>query len=114
MLTVCVFRMAGVHNVRLSHSRARVDAGPMTSSRAIAVLGLGRMGAAIAARLVSTGWEVTGWTRSGRAVDSDKMADDPDDAVANADVVILALFDVPDCAQVLYIYLDYQRPDALL
>jgi 3-hydroxyisobutyrate dehydrogenase-like beta-hydroxyacid dehydrogenase len=86
----------------------------MTSSRAIAVLGLGRMGAAIAARLVSTGWEVTSWTRSGRVVDSVKMADDPDDAVANADVVILALFDGPACTQVLDRVRDSLRPGAIV
>src|SRR5258708_9131568 len=72
------------------------------------------MGAAIAARLVSTGWEVTGWTRSGRVVDSVKMADDPDDAVANADVVILALFDGPACAQVLDRVRDSLRPGAIM
>jgi 3-hydroxyisobutyrate dehydrogenase-like beta-hydroxyacid dehydrogenase len=73
----------------------------MTSSRAIAVLGLGRMGAAMAARLQGLGWEVTGWTRSGRTVDSVKTAVEPNDAVATADVVILALFDGPACVQVL-------------
>src|SRR5258708_4094534 len=72
------------------------------------------MGAAIAARLVSTGWEVTGWTRSGRVVDSVKMADDPDGAVANADVVILALFDGPACAQVLDRVRDSLRPGAIV
>jgi 3-hydroxyisobutyrate dehydrogenase-like beta-hydroxyacid dehydrogenase len=86
----------------------------MTSSRAIAILGLGRMGAAMAARLVSMGWEVTGWTRSGRVVDSVKMADDPDDAVANADVVILALLDGPACVQVLGRVRDSLRPGAIV
>jgi 3-hydroxyisobutyrate dehydrogenase-like beta-hydroxyacid dehydrogenase len=65
------------------------------------VLGLGRMGAAMAARLLSAGWEVTGWTRSGRAVDSVKTADDPDSAVARAGVIILSLFDGQACEQVL-------------
>ncbi|HET6195214.1 MAG TPA: nuclear transport factor 2 family protein [Acetobacteraceae bacterium] len=76
-------------------------AGRMASSQVIAVLGLGRMGAAMAARLVSLGCKVTGWTRSGRRVDAVDMAGDPADAVASADVVILALFDGPACAQVL-------------
>lgn len=73
----------------------------MTSSDMITVLGLGRMGASIAARLLSLGWEVTGWTRSGRAAGSVKTADDPNGAVASADVVLLSLFDGPACAQVL-------------
>jgi 3-hydroxyisobutyrate dehydrogenase-like beta-hydroxyacid dehydrogenase len=72
-----------------------------TSSPAIAVLGLGRMGAAIAARLASLGWEVTGWTRSGRSADSIQTVPDPAEAAAKADVILLALFDGPACAQVL-------------
>lgn len=60
------------------------------------------MGAAMAARLLTQGWEVTGWTRSGRAGTRQiKTADDPAGAVANADVVILALFDGPACVQIL-------------
>lgn len=86
----------------------------MTSSRAIAVLGLGRMGAAMAARLASTGWEVTGWTRSGRPVDSIKTAEDPADAVATADIVILALFDGPACSHVLDRVRDSLRPGAIV
>ena len=75
-------------------------------SRTIAVLGLGRMGTAMASRLVSLGWEVTGWTRSGRIANSVQMVCDPSDAVAKADVVLLALFDGPACMQVL----DRARP----
>jgi 3-hydroxyisobutyrate dehydrogenase-like beta-hydroxyacid dehydrogenase len=86
----------------------------MTPPHAIAVLGLGRMGAALAARLVSMGWEVTGWTRSGRAVDSVKPAQAPDDAVGHADVVILALFDGPACAQVLDRVRDSLRPGTIV
>lgn len=72
-----------------------------TPSRIIAVLGLGRMGTAMATRLASLGWEVTGWTRSGRIADSIQTVCDPGDAVAKADVVLLALFDGPACMQVL-------------
>jgi 3-hydroxyisobutyrate dehydrogenase-like beta-hydroxyacid dehydrogenase len=86
----------------------------MTSSRAIAVLGLGRMGAAMAARLLSLGWEVTGWTRSGRAMESVKTAGNPGDAVADADVIILALFDGPACVQVLDRAGDSFRPGAIV
>ena len=72
------------------------------------------MGAAMAARLVSAGWEVTGWTRSGRAVDLVTMADGPGDAVVNADVVLLALFDGPACVQVLDRVGDLLRPGAIV
>lgn len=67
----------------------------------IAVLGLGRMGGAMAARLAVHGWDVVGWTRSGRASDAVRTASDPNEAVAKADVVLLALFDGPACRQVL-------------
>jgi 3-hydroxyisobutyrate dehydrogenase-like beta-hydroxyacid dehydrogenase len=93
--------MAAVRDLRLSQPCRWAHPGPMTSSRAIAVLGLGRMGAAMAARLQGLGWEVTGWTQSGRTVDSVKTAVEPNDAVATADVVIFALFDGPACVQVL-------------
>jgi 3-hydroxyisobutyrate dehydrogenase-like beta-hydroxyacid dehydrogenase len=72
-----------------------------TPPRIIAVLGLGRMGTAMATRLASQGWEVTGWTRSGRIADSMQTVSDLGDAVAKADVVLLALFDGPACMQVL-------------
>ncbi|MFB7282537.1 nuclear transport factor 2 family protein [Streptomyces hydrogenans] len=112
----------------------------------IAVLGLGRMGAAMAARLAAQGWDVVGWTRSGRvsgAADTTDSADtgaadtadtggagddgrsrgiggavrtvgDPKDAVARADVVILALFDGPACREVLGRVRDVLRPDAVV
>lgn len=99
-----------MHNMRLSQCCLCLILDHMTSAHPIAILGLGRMGAAIAARLVSLGCEVTGWTRSGRTVDSVKTTDDPRDAVASADVVILALFDGPACAQVLGRVRDSLRP----
>jgi 3-hydroxyisobutyrate dehydrogenase-like beta-hydroxyacid dehydrogenase len=72
------------------------------------------MGAAIAARLASLGWQVTGWTRSGRAAGSVKTTDDPDDAVASADVILLALLDGPACAQVLDRVRDSLKPGAIV
>ena len=86
----------------------------MTSSGAIAVLGLGRMGTSIAERLESQGWEVTGWTRSRRSASTVRTADEPDDAVANADTVILALYDGPACEQVLDRVRDSLRPDTIV
>src|SRR5205807_6974739 len=72
------------------------------------------MGAAMAARLASLGWQVTGWTRSGRRVDAVAMAGDPADAVASADVIILALFDGPACVQVLDRVRSALRPGAIV
>ncbi|MFD4372202.1 nuclear transport factor 2 family protein [Streptomyces sp. NPDC058486] len=99
-----------------------------TTTRRIAVLGLGRMGDAIAARLAAQnpgqgqsqgqggkeGWDVVGWTRSGRASRAVKTVGDPKEAVAGADVVVLALFDGPACRQVLDAVRDALRPDAVV
>ncbi|WP_405533457.1 nuclear transport factor 2 family protein [Streptomyces avidinii] len=73
----------------------------MTSPHTIAVLGMGRMGNAIATRLAAKGWDVVGWTRSGRTSGAVRMTGDPQEAVATAGLVLLALFDGPACRQVL-------------
>ncbi|MFF4213236.1 nuclear transport factor 2 family protein [Streptomyces sp. NPDC001796] len=67
----------------------------------IAVLGLGRMGTAIATRLIDQNWDVVGWTRSGRTAGAVETTDDPNAAVAKADIALLALFDGRACRQVL-------------
>jgi 3-hydroxyisobutyrate dehydrogenase-like beta-hydroxyacid dehydrogenase len=72
----------------------------MTTPYTIAVLGLGRMGAAIATRLADQGWDVVGWTRSGRTIDGIETVGDPNAAVQKAVVVLLALFDGQACQQV--------------
>lgn len=64
----------------------------------LGVIGLGRMGRAMAARLADQGAAVTGWTRSG-LTDADaqamwiKAADGLEGLVAGSDVLILSLFD---------------------
>lgn len=68
----------------------------------------------MAARLRNEGWEVTGWTRSGRPAATVKTFDDPGDAVANADAVLLSLFDGPACAQVLDRVQGSLRPDTIV
>ncbi|MFI0900649.1 nuclear transport factor 2 family protein [Streptomyces sp. NPDC020983] len=73
----------------------------MTTAHTVAVLGLGRMGGAMAARLAAEGHTVTGWTRSGRPVPGVVSASGPAAAVARADLVLLALFDGAACHQVL-------------
>lgn len=62
----------------------------------IALLGLGRMGRAMAARLTARGHDVTTWTRAGGG-----SAATPAAALACADVVLLCLYDGPACAAVL-------------
>ncbi|WP_229841094.1 nuclear transport factor 2 family protein [Streptomyces brasiliensis] len=86
----------------------------MTTPHTIAVLGLGRMGEAIATRLATQGWDVVGWTRSGRTSGAVKTTGDPNDAVANADLVLLALFDGPACQQVLDDVRDSLRTDTIV
>lgn len=59
----------------------------------IGVIGLGRMGSAIAQRMSSQGRPVLGWTRSGRAVEGVESAADLATLVAGSDSLILSLFD---------------------
>ncbi|MET9116083.1 nuclear transport factor 2 family protein [Streptomyces longwoodensis] len=86
----------------------------MTTPHTIAVLGLGRMGGGIATRLTSRDFDVVGWTRSGRASGPVKSAGDPNEAVARADLVLLALFDGRACQQVLDDVRDSLRPDTMV
>ncbi|NBE50961.1 nuclear transport factor 2 family protein [Streptomyces boluensis] len=95
----------------------------MTTPHTVAVLGLGRMGSAVAARLAAQGWDVVGWTRSGRASGTSgtsgasgtfRTTGDPHDAVAKADLVLLALYDGPACEQVLDDIRDSLRTDTLV
>jgi 3-hydroxyisobutyrate dehydrogenase-like beta-hydroxyacid dehydrogenase len=60
----------------------------------IAVLGMGRMGQALATRLIRTGHEVTVWNRSsGRAVAGAAVAADPSEAASTAEIVVSVLAD---------------------
>jgi len=68
------------------------------TKESIGIVGLGRMGAAMAERLSREGFQVSGWTRSGipaeRANDLGIAAADSIEALAEAsDVIILALLD---------------------
>lgn len=97
--------------MRLSQSFRRATLAGMTTPHTIAVLGLGRMGGAIATRLTAQGWDVVGWTRSGRTSGAVRTAGDPNEAVAKADLVLLALFDGPACRQLLDDVRHSLRPD---
>lgn len=64
------------------------------------VLGLGRMGTAVARRLADQGWQVTGWNRSPVSTPpAFTVVTDPLEAVAKADVVLLALYDGTACRE---------------
>lgn len=72
----------------------------------IGVIGLGRMGAAMAARFAQEGVPVTGWTRSGRTVEGVPAAPDLAALVAGSDVLITSLFDDAAVAETLDRLLD--------
>ncbi|MFD7877688.1 nuclear transport factor 2 family protein [Streptomyces sp. NPDC059766] len=86
----------------------------MTTPHTIAVLGLGRMGGAIATRLAAQDRSVVGWTRSGRTSGTVTTTGDANKAVAGADLVVLALFDGPACRQVLDDVRDSLRTDTIV
>lgn len=86
----------------------------MTTPHTIAVLGLGRMGDTLATRLAAHGWDVVGWTRSGHPSGAVETTGDPNDAVARAGLVLLALFDGPACQQVLDAVRDSLRADTIV
>ncbi len=73
----------------------------------VAFLGLGTMGAAMAANLARAGFEVVGWNRTaGRAPElaalGVTMAEAPAEAVANADIAVICVSDTPDVEAVLF------------
>jgi 3-hydroxyisobutyrate dehydrogenase-like beta-hydroxyacid dehydrogenase len=59
------------------------------------------MGTAMAIRLAACGQDVVTWTRSGRAVEELPVADAAAAAVADAEVVLLCLYDAASCGEVL-------------
>ena len=73
----------------------------------IGVIGLGRMGSAIALRMQDQGYEVLGWTRSGTNIVGITSAPELAALVANSDVLILSLFDDTAVASVLDALLDF-------
>jgi len=80
----------------------------------IGVIGLGRMGSAIAARFASQDVEVHGWTRSGRRVEGVSPADDISTLVALSDVIVTSLFDDKAVAQILDALLDCDLTNKLI
>ena len=79
----------------------------MTDATRVAFLGLGTMGAAMAANLARADFAVTGWNRTaGRAPELVDLgvseAATPADAVAEADIVVICVSDTPDVDAVLF------------
>ena len=73
----------------------------------VAFLGLGTMGAAMAANLARGGFDVIGWNRTaGRAPELADLgvaiASSPAEAVASADVAVICVSDTPDVEAVLF------------
>ena len=57
------------------------------------IIGLGKMGGAIAQRMTTEGLNVLGWTRSGRTLVGVSTVQDLDTLVAQSETLILSLFD---------------------
>jgi glyoxylate/hydroxypyruvate reductase A len=73
-------------------------AAPVASDRPVTILGLGTLGQACAAALVSLGFPVTGWSRSQKTVPGVRCLSGPDglqEALREAQIVILLLPDTP-------------------
>ncbi|MEA2630620.1 MAG: hypothetical protein QOE66_839 [Chloroflexota bacterium] len=84
-----------------------MTADPSPERVRVAFLGLGTMGAAMAANLAHAGFEVTGWNRTpGRAVEladmGVEMAASPADAVADSPMAVICVSDTPDVEAVLF------------
>jgi len=59
----------------------------------IGIIGLGRMGTALAQRLVKQGVSVLGWTRSGREIDGVVSTASLEEIVQKSDTLVLSLLD---------------------
>ena len=84
-----------------------MTAAPSPERGRVAFLGLGTMGAAMAANLARAGFAVTGWNRTpGRGAEladlGVALAATPAQAVADAGIVIVCVSDTPDVEAVLF------------
>jgi 3-hydroxyisobutyrate dehydrogenase len=82
-------------------------AGAAISSERVGFLGLGTMGAAMAANLARAGFAVTAWNRSpGRAPELDALgvsrSATPADVARSVDVLVICVSDTPDVEAVLF------------
>ncbi|GAA4560443.1 NAD(P)-binding domain-containing protein [Planotetraspora kaengkrachanensis] len=79
----------------------------------IAFLGLGRMGALMAARLVDAGHKVTVWNRTPKELPGAQVASSPAAAVADADLVVTMLSDPEAVDEVAMAALPGLRPGSV-
>lgn len=79
----------------------------------IAFLGLGAMGARMAANLANAGFDVLGWNRSAQPSAPVPLAADISEAVAGADIVIAMVTDDAASGDVWRAALPAMKPDAL-
>ncbi|OJX69842.1 MAG: hypothetical protein BGO94_15385 [Micrococcales bacterium 72-143] len=90
-----------------------------TRDPSVAILGLGTMGAAMARRIESHGFDLAVWNRSParreayRAGSSARIAETAQSAVAGADVVLTMLFDADAVRSVMREVLPAMRPGAV-
>lgn len=67
----------------------------------IGIVGLGRMGSALAERMVSQGASVTTWTRSGKTLEGIRSETDLEALARASDIIITSLYDDAAVAEVL-------------
>lgn len=91
----------GLYNRAPFHSFAVSNDWDGMDMERIGMIGLGRMGSAMARRLSGQGVAVTGWTRSGRSVEGITTVPDIATLVAGSDTVILSLYDDAAVAEML-------------
>src|SRR3954454_154247 len=85
----------------------RTNTGATMSDAKIGFLGLGTMGAAMAANLARAGFAVTAWNRTaGRAPELDELgvarAGSPAEVAAATDAVVVCVSDTPDVEAVMF------------
>jgi 3-hydroxyisobutyrate dehydrogenase len=80
----------------------------------IGVIGLGRMGSAMASRFAEAGVPVTAWTRSGRSVAGVPAAPDLAALAVSSDVMVTSLFDDAAVADTLDALLSFDLSGKLL
>ena len=80
----------------------------------IGVVGLGRMGSAMARKLAASGAAVTGWTRSGRMVEGVAAAPDLAALIDASDTLLLSLYDGAAVSETLDALLQYDLAGRLI
>lgn len=76
---------------------------PLASERSVVILGMGELGAAVAEALTALGFEVTGWSASGRPVQGIEVLGGADlpQALGRAEILVTLLPDTPDTRDLL-------------